>query len=65
MSMNDFEKNMLRLEEIVALLEAGECTLDESMALFEEGIKLASLCGKKIEDAKQKLITLTQKENGE
>ena len=65
MAKQSFELNMQRLEEIVEILERGECSLDESMLLFEEGIKLSALCNDKIKDAKQKLITLTQKENGE
>lgn len=32
-----FEESMARLEEIVSILERGESTLDESLALFEEG----------------------------
>ena len=34
-----FEQAMGRLEEIVGLLERGECGLDESLKLFEEGAK--------------------------
>mgnify|MGYP000455598466 CR=1 FL=1 len=34
-----FEENMSRLEEIVSLLERGDATLGDSMALFEEGTK--------------------------
>ena len=34
-----FEESMTRLEEIVSILERGESTLDESLALFEEGTK--------------------------
>ncbi len=39
-----FEEAMVRLEEIVRLLEQGEATLDEALALFEEGVKLARFC---------------------
>ena len=39
-----FEQAMGRLEEIVGLLERGECGLDESLKLFEEGAKLAGQC---------------------
>ena len=37
-----FEENMSRLEEIVSLLERGDATLGDSMALFEEGTKLVN-----------------------
>ena len=41
-----FEENMSRLEEIVSLLERGDATLGDSMALFEEGTKLVNACCK-------------------
>lgn len=65
MGKDTFEKDMLRLNEIVAKLEGGECTLDESMQLFEEGIKLSKACNERLESAKQKIVTLSEKENGE
>jgi len=39
-----FEDALARLEEIVARLEAGDLPLEESLALFEEGVGLARLC---------------------
>ena len=65
MGKDTFEKDMLRLNEIVEKLEGGECTLDESMQLFEEGIKLSKACNERLESAKQKIVTLSEKENGE
>ena len=41
-----FEESMQRLEQIVTQLERGEAPLDESLALFEEGLKLANSCSK-------------------
>jgi exodeoxyribonuclease VII small subunit len=40
----DFEKKLNRLEEIVQKMEKGELSLDESMKLFEEGVKLTRDC---------------------
>ncbi len=54
-----FEESMLRLEEIVTQLEKGEATLEESMALFEEGTKLAAACAKQLDTAEQKVRKLT------
>lgn len=54
-----FETAMARLEEIVALLESGRCTLDESLKLFEEGSRLTAFCRKALETAEQKIIKLT------
>lgn len=48
-----FEKAMARLEEIVGLLENGGAPLDETMALYTEGAKLAAVCSKKLDNAQQ------------
>jgi len=60
-----FEQAMTRLEQIVATLENGRCTLDESMRLFEEGAKLTAFCQKALKSAEQKIIKLTAAEAGE
>ena len=49
-----FEQSMDRMEQIVKELERGECTLDEAMALFEEGSKLAGSCSDLLDKAEQK-----------
>ena len=59
-----FEQAMERLEEIVALLEGGKCTLDDSMKLFEEGASLTAFCTESLKTAEQKIIKLTA-ENGQ
>lgn len=56
-----YEQAMTRLEEIVAKLESGKCTLDESMKLFEEGTKTAEFCRKALSDAEQKIQKLQSK----
>ena len=50
-----FEEALARLEEIVRLLEQGESTLDESLTLFEEGVKLARFCSNKLDEAEGKI----------
>ena len=60
-----FEESMARLEEIVSILERGESTLDESLALFEEGTKLAAACSKQLDQAEQKILKLTTGPDGE
>lgn len=60
-----FEQAMSRLEEIVGSLERGEASLEESMALFEEGTKLSGLLHEMIEKAEQKITVLTQDKNGD
>ncbi len=54
-----FEKNMQRLSEIVSRLEQGDLTLEESVALYEEGVKLSAACSQALEQAKLK-VTIQQ-----
>ena len=54
----DFEKSLSRLEEITQQLESGELSLDDSLGMFEEGIKLSRFCEKKLTEAEQKLEIL-------
>ncbi len=58
-----FEEAYKKLEEIAAKLESSEITLDESIALFEEGVKLSAYCNEILEKARQKIETL-EKDNG-
>lgn len=60
-----FEQAMTRLEQIVATLESGRCTLDDSLKLFEEGTKLTAYCAQQIKTAEQKILKLTAVESGE
>ncbi len=53
-----FEESMARLEAIVAQLEKGECGLDQSLKLFEEGAKLAGQCEELLDQAEQKVNLL-------
>lgn len=55
----EFEKNMQRLSEIVSRLERGDLTLEESVALYEEGVKLSAACSQALEQAKLK-VTIQQ-----
>lgn len=58
----NYEEQMKRLEEIVEKLEDGTLGLDESLKLFEEGTKLAAVCNKVLNDAEQKIVTLSGEE---
>ncbi len=53
-----FEESMERLEAIVVQLEKGECGLDQSLKLFEEGAKLAGQCEELLDQAEQKVNLL-------
>ncbi|MBP3936953.1 MAG: exodeoxyribonuclease VII small subunit [Clostridia bacterium] len=54
-----FEQAMTRLEQIVAKLESGKCSLDESIRLFEEGTRLTGFCRQSLDTAEQKIRRLT------
>ncbi|MDD6734820.1 MAG: exodeoxyribonuclease VII small subunit [Clostridiales bacterium] len=53
-----FEKSIKELEEIVAKLESGDTTLDESLELFEKGIKLSKECNQMLDKAEKKVSVL-------
>jgi exodeoxyribonuclease VII small subunit len=59
-----FEQAYRKLESIVASLEKGESTLDESLKAFEEGIELAKFCSQKLQDAELRLQKLVKGEDG-
>ena len=50
-----FEQSIAELEEIVEQLENGDVTLDESLGLFEKGIKLSKSCQKMLDTAEKKV----------
>lgn len=59
-----FEKAYEQLGEIVKKLEEGELPLDESMALFEEGMRLERLCEQRLDQAELKISELISREGG-
>ena len=59
-----FEAAMQRLEEIVLSLENGKAPLDESLAIFEEGVALVALCNEKLSAAEQRVRILVADEGG-
>lgn len=57
----DLEAALSDLEGIVTKLEDGGISLEESLALFERGMKLVSLCQGKLDMASQRIESLTGK----
>ncbi len=53
-----FEVKLTRLEEIVKKMETGELSLDDSLKLFEEGVKLSRDCSQELSEAEKKVKTL-------
>lgn len=54
----DFEKKLGRLEEIVQKMEKGDSSLEESLKLFEEGVKLSRECHSRLNEAEAKVKKL-------
>lgn len=59
-----FEDAMIELESKVKKLESGSLTLDESIAAFEEAVKLIRVCNKQLENAERRVRMLTEGNDG-
>lgn len=57
-----FEQSLDQLENIVARLEKGECSLEEAIELYSNGAKLVGECNKLLENAKLAIKTLSEAE---
>ena len=60
-----FELALQQLEQIVQKLEKGELPLEESLRLYEEGIRLSRLCHGKLEEAEGRIEVLMKDARGE
>ena len=56
----DFEQAITELDQIVRTLEQGDLPLEQSLALFERGVKLSRFCHDRLEDAEKRIHVLTQ-----
>ncbi|SFR02614.1 exodeoxyribonuclease VII small subunit [Desulfoscipio geothermicus] len=59
-----FEEALARLESLVNKLEEGNLSLEESLELFAEGIKLTKQCNKQLEEAEKQICMLMEDKNG-
>jgi exodeoxyribonuclease VII small subunit len=64
LKVKDFESALKSLEEIVTKLESGDLTLDRSLELFEEGVKISRFCSSKLAEAERKVDTLMKSADG-
>ena len=55
-----FEEALKKLEKTVSDLESGELSLDDSLKRYEEGVRLAQFCSKKLESARRKVEILVK-----
>ncbi len=60
-----FEEALGRLETIVAAMEAGDLPLEQLLAKYEEGMKLATVCQEKLAEAEVKIQQLEKTAGGE
>ncbi len=64
MAEEKFEEALSRLEGIVSQLEGGDLDLEESLRLFEEGIRLSHSCGQRLDEAEKKIEILLKNREG-
>ncbi|WP_163652812.1 exodeoxyribonuclease VII small subunit [Listeria sp. PSOL-1] len=60
-----FEEAMKELEKIVSALESGSATLEESLDMYQEGVKLTKVCQEKLKDAEDKLAKVVDEADEE
>jgi exodeoxyribonuclease VII small subunit len=58
--MPNFEEKLTSLEGVVERLERGDLSLDESVKLFEEGMKLSTACREELEQAEGRIKLLVE-----
>jgi exodeoxyribonuclease VII small subunit len=59
-----FETSLANLEKIVKRLEEGELPLEESLKLFEEGVRLSRECNERLQQAERRIEILTKRQGG-
>ncbi len=60
MKKASYETNITKLREIVEKLESGDASLEESLKLFEQGIKLSTSCYETLKKAEQRITELSE-----
>lgn len=62
--MATFEDSLKQLEKIVEQLEKGDLPLEDSIKLFEEGVRLSTACKQELDDAEGKVQILLKQRDG-
>ena len=60
---NNFEANLKKLEAIVDKLESGDIGLEESVKLYEEGMRIKKICDKKLKDIEMQIKKIKIEDN--
>jgi len=59
-----FETSLMELEKIVRELEQGDLSLEDSLKLFEDGVKLSRECQERLNQAERRIEVLLQDSDG-
>ena len=60
----EFEAALKKLETIVENLEAGDLSLEQALKHYEEGVRMADICSKRLTDAEKKVEVLMKTGGG-
>ncbi len=60
--MASFEEQLAELEKVVDRLESGGLSLDESVKLFEDGVRLSNACKAQLSAAESRIQVLLEPE---
>ena len=64
MAAEKFEISLKKLEDAVNKLESGELSLEDSLKVFEEGIRHSAVCSRKLGEAQRKVELLLKQKDG-
>lgn len=64
MATEKFETSLKKLEDVVRRLEGGSLSLDDSLKAFEEGVKHAAFCSRKLDEAERRVEILLKRKDG-
>ena len=59
----NFNKGLLKLEQIISKMESGDLSLEESLKYFEEGVKIHRQCHTALTDAEHRISVLSESDN--
>ncbi len=64
MAKKTFSQSMTELTDIVTAIEQGDVSLEESIKLYKEGIKLSMLCCESLNNIENEILVLQEKADG-
>jgi len=62
MAKQTFEESLEKLEQITREMENGDLSLESSLKKFDEGMRLADFCTKKLDEAQKRIDILVNKD---